>query len=408
MTGSSTTSTGGVTILGSTGSIGCAALDVLERHPQRFQVFALSAFTDVDGMLVQCRRFRPQRVVMRNPAAAEKLKAALRAERLPVEVLSGAEGLEAIATDARAPIVVAAIVGAAGLLPTLAAVRAGKRVLLANKEPLVMCGGLFIAQAARSGATLLPVDSEHNAVFQCMPSGYTTGRCAPVRRIFLTCSGGPFRNTPGSALADVTPEQACAHPTWVMGRKISVDSATLMNKGLEAIEACSLFGLPPQRVEVVVHPQSIVHSMVEYEDGSVLSQMSHPDMRVPIAHALAWPERIESGVAPLDPVGLGRLEFAEPDRARFPCLDLAYAAARLGGSAPAVLNAANEAAVQAFLERRIGFTDIARVIDHALASVATNAEPTLDNVLAADAQSRAVAERFMAGRFERRRQKVSS
>ncbi len=397
----------GVTILGSTGSIGGATLDVLARHPQRFRVVALSASTQVERMIEQCRRFRPQKAVMLDPAAAERLKAGLRAHGVAVEALVGPEGLEAIATDPQASIVVAAIVGAAGLLPTLAAVRAGKRVLLANKEPLVMCGRLFMDEARRSGAALLPVDSEHNAIFQCMPGGFTTGTRAPVRRIFLTCSGGPFRNTPAYELAAVTPEQACAHPTWVMGRKISVDSATLMNKGLEVIEACWLFGVTPEQVQVVVHPQSIVHSMVEYDDGSVLSQMSHPDMRVPIAHALAWPERIESGVAPLDLVSLGQLEFAEPDRTRFPCLDLVYTATRRGGTAPAVLNAANEIAVQAFLDRRIGFTDIPRAIEYALARARTDSTPTLDNVLTDDAQARAVTEEFIAGRFERRRQGAS-
>jgi 1-deoxy-D-xylulose-5-phosphate reductoisomerase len=271
-----------------------------------------------------------------------------------------------------------------------------------------MCGKLFMDEARRSGAVLLPVDSEHNAIFQCMPAGFATGSCAPVRRIFLTCSGGPFRNTPAHELAAVTPEQACAHPTWVMGRKISVDSATLMNKGLEVIEACWLFGVTPEKVQVVVHPQSIVHSMVEYDDGSVLSQMSHPDMRVPIAHALAWPERIESGVAPLDLVSLGPLEFAEPDRTRFPCLDLVYTAARRGGTAPAVLNAANEIAVQAFLDRRIGFSDIPRTIEYALARARTDITPTLENVLTDDAQARTVAEEYIVGRFERRRQGASS
>ncbi len=397
----------GVTILGSTGSIGGATLDVLARHPQRFSVFALSASTQVERMLEQCRRFRPQRAVMLDPAAAGKLKAGLRAEKIPVEVLVGTEGLEVIATDPRAPVVVAAIVGAAGLLPTLAAVRAGKRVLLANKEPLVMCGQLFIEEAHRTGATLLPVDSEHNAIFQCLPAGYIAGKPVAVRRIFLTCSGGPFRNTPAHELAEVTPEQACAHPTWVMGRKISVDSATLMNKGLEVIEACWLFGVAAAQVGVVVHPQSIIHSMVEYEDGSVLSQMSHPDMRVPIANALAWPDRIESGVRPLDPVSLGRLEFAEPDRTRFPCLDLAYAAARQGGTAPAVLNAANEIAVQAFLDRRIGFTDIPGVVEHALTHVHTQTISSLENILSDDTRARAIAEEYLAARFTHRRRGVS-
>jgi len=355
-------------------------------------------------MFEQCRRFQPQKAVMLDPTAAEKLKAELRTEGLDTEVSTGPAEIEAVAADARASVVIAAIVGAAGLLPVLAAVRAGKRVLLANKEPLVMCGQLFVDEARRSGAELLPVDSEHNAIFQCMPGGFIAGNRAPVRRIFLTCSGGPFRTTPTQELVAVTPEQACAHPTWAMGRKISVDSATLMNKGLEVIEARWLFGVTPETIEVVVHPQSIIHSMVEYDDGSVLSQMSHPDMRVPIAHALAWPGRIESGVAPLDPVALGRLEFSQPDRARFPCLELAYAAARQGGTAPAVLNAANEVAVQAFLDRRIGFTDIPRVIEHVLAGTRTNIEPVLENVLTDDAHARVVAEQHIAGRFERRRQ----
>jgi 1-deoxy-D-xylulose-5-phosphate reductoisomerase len=384
-----------VTLLGSTGSIGGATLDVLARHPDRFGIFALSASTQVERMLEQCRRFRPAQAVMLDAAAAERLAAGLRAEQIATEVLTGSDALQTVARDARAPIVVAAIVGAAGLLPTLAAVRAGKRVLFANKEPLVMCGPLFVEEARRSGAVLLPVDSEHNAIFQCMPDSYVTGHRAPVRRIFLTCSGGPFRNTPARELAAVTPEQACAHPTWSMGRKISVDSATLMNKGLEVIEACSLFGVTPDKVEVVVHPQSIIHAMVEYEDGSALSQMSRPDMRVPIAHALAWPARIDSGVAPFDPVALGKLEFDAPDRARFPCLDLAYTAARQGGTAPAVLNAANEIAVQAFLERRIRFVDIPRVIEHALVG-ARAVEPTLDNVLADDAHARLAAEEYIA------------
>jgi 1-deoxy-D-xylulose-5-phosphate reductoisomerase len=390
-----------VVILGSTGSIGEATLDVLARHPQRFRVLSLSASTQVERMIEQCRRFRPLQAVMLDATAGEKLRAALRAEKLSTEVLTGAAALESIAADAHATIVVAAIVGAAGLLPTLAAVRAGKRVLLANKEPLVMCGQLFVDEARRSGALLLPVDSEHNAIFQCMPERYTIGGQAPVRRIFLTCSGGPFRNTAARDFAAITPEQACAHPTWSMGRKISVDSATLMNKGLEVIEACMLFGVSPEKVDVVIHPQSIIHSMVEYEDGSVLSQMSQPDMRVPIAHALAWPQRIDSGVRALEPAALGKLEFAQPDRERFPCLDLAYAAARSGGTAPAVLNAANEVAVQAFLDGRIAFTDIPRAIEYAT-TCARPIDATLDNVLADDARARAAAGQYIAGHEDRR------
>jgi 1-deoxy-D-xylulose-5-phosphate reductoisomerase len=391
-----------VTILGSTGSIGDAALDVVARHPQRFRVQSLSASTHVERMLHQCRRFRPTQVVMLDPNAADAVRNALRAERLAIDVLDGAQALETIAADSRSSIVVAAIVGAAGLLPTLAAVRAGKRVLFANKEPLVMCGRLFVDAARESGALLLPVDSEHNAIFQCMPDRYTIGGPAPVRKIFLTCSGGPFRNTPTRDFAAITPEQACAHPTWSMGRKISVDSATLMNKGLEVIEACSLFGITPEKIEVVIHPQSIVHSMVEYEDGSVLSQMSQPDMRVPIAHALAWPERIDSGAKALDPVKLGFLEFTEPDRARFPCLDLAYEAAHRGGTAPAVLNAANEVAVRAFLARQIGFDDIPRAVEYA-SDCARAVECTVENVLADDARARAAAERYVLDRSARER-----
>ncbi len=392
-----------VTILGATGSVGLATLDVIARHPARFDVFAISGHTQVERMLEQCRRFRPRIAVMLDADAADRLQKILRAENIATEVSAGPQALDEIATHTEVPIVVSAIVGAAGLLPTLAAVRAGKRVLLVNKEPLVMCGKLFIDEARRSGATLLPVDSEHNAVFQCLPHGFIPGDRAPARRIFLTCSGGPFRNTPAQELATVTPEQACAHPTWAMGRKISVDSATLMNKGLEVIEASWLFGVDAQRIEVVVHPQSIVHSMVEYDDGSVLTQMSHPDMRVPIAHALAWPDRIESGVAALDPTTLTRLEFFAPDRARFPCLDLAYAAAQRGGTTPVMLNAANEIAVQAFLDRHIGFTDIPRIIEHTL-SHARLVEPTLENVLTDDAQARDIAREYISGGVQRRRQ----
>ena len=310
----------GVTILGSTGSIGINALDVLARHPGRYRVTALSANTQVDRLFEQCRRFLPRQAVMLDGRAAGRLAERLRAAGLDTEVLSGMDGLNAVAAHPQAHIVVAAIVGAAGLLPTLAAVRAGKRVLLANKEPLVMSGQVFIEEARRSGAELLPVDSEHNAIFQCMPEGFRAGSATPaVRRIFLTCSGGPFRATPAESLVAVTPEQACAHPNWVMGRKISVDSATLMNKGLELIEACWLFGVTPDQVEIVIHPQSVVHSLVEYVDGSVLAQLGNPDMRTPIAHALAWPERIESGVKSLSLLEVGRLDFSAPDHDRFPC-----------------------------------------------------------------------------------------
>ncbi|OGI46470.1 MAG: 1-deoxy-D-xylulose-5-phosphate reductoisomerase [Candidatus Muproteobacteria bacterium RBG_16_65_34] len=387
----------GVTLLGSTGSIGLSTLDVIARHPQRYRVVALTANTQGERLFEQCLQYRPEMAVLLDPAAAEELRAKLRAVGLTTQVLSGLEGLTTVATLPEAAIVVAAIVGAAGLLPTLAAVRAGKRVLFANKEPLVMCGHLFIEEARRSGAELLPVDSEHNAIFQCMADGFRAGRApAAVRRIYLTCSGGPFRSTPVEALARVTPEQACAHPNWVMGRKISVDSATLMNKGLELIEACWLFGVTPDRVEIVIHPQSIIHSLVEYVDGSVLAQLGNPDMRTPIAHALAWPERIESGVKSLDLLEIARLEFAPPDRRRFPCLDLAYEAAAASGTAPAILNAANEVAVQAFLDRRIGFTDIPQVIARVRARLPAGRDVQLDAILADDAAARAEAARAIA------------
>ncbi len=392
----------GVTILGSTGSIGLSALDVLTRHPGRYRILALTANTQVDRLFEQCRQYQPQKAVLLDPRAAAELREKIQQAGLSVEVLSGAEGLNTVATHPRAHIVVAAIVGAAGLLPSLAAVRAGKRVLLANKEPLVMSGQLFIDEARASGAELLPVDSEHNAIFQCLPAGYRAGNApAGVRRIYLTCSGGPFRTLAPEALGSVTPEQACAHPNWVMGRKISVDSATLMNKGLELIEACWLFGVTPDQVEIVIHPQSVIHSMVEYVDGSVLAQLGNPDMRTPIAHALAWPERIESGVKSLNLFEVARLDFERPDAGRFPCLRLAYEAARAGGTVPAILNAANEVAVQAFLDRRIGFSDIPRVIEHTLGGMPANPDTQLGAVLGDDARARDVANRFIAGRESR-------
>ncbi len=392
----------GVTILGSTGSIGINALDVLARHPGRYRIVALSANTQVDRIFEQCRRFLPQKAVMLDPRAAAQLKEKIRQAGLDIDVLSGVEGLNTVATHPRSHIVVAAIVGAAGLLPTLTAVRAGKRVLLANKEPLVMSGHVFIEEAQRCGAELVPVDSEHNAIFQCMPQGFRAGAAAAgVRRIFLTCSGGPFRTTPAESLVAVTPEQACAHPNWVMGRKISVDSATLMNKGLELIEACWLFGMTPDQVDIVIHPQSVIHSLVEYVDGSVLAQLGNPDMRTPIAHALAWPDRIESGVKSLNLLEVARLDFESPDLERFPCLRLAYEAARGGGTMPAILNAANEVAVQAFLDRRIGFTDIARVIEHTLSSLPSGRDIQLAAVLSDDLRARDVAGSFIAAREPR-------
>lgn len=378
-----------ITILGATGSIGLSTLDVLARHPRHWQIHALSANTDVEGMLELCRQHRPRHAVMASTEAADRLEKALREEGLETLVDAGTQALEAIASAPEVDVVMAAIVGAAGLLPTLAAARSGKRVLLANKEALVMAGNLFMQTVEDHGATLLPIDSEHNAIFQCMPPGYTCGQeAAGVSRILLTASGGPFRERAPETLRQVTPEEACAHPNWDMGRKISVDSATMMNKGLELIEACWLFHATPDRIEVVIHPQSVIHSMVAYADGSVLAQLGNPDMRTPIAHALAWPERIESGVSPLDLVGVGRLDFMPPDPERFPCLRLAEEAARAGGSASTVLNAANEVAVQAFLDRQIAFTDIPRLIEAVMERMPVIEVDHLDRVLQVDREAR--------------------
>jgi 1-deoxy-D-xylulose-5-phosphate reductoisomerase len=360
----------GVTVLGSTGSVGVSTLDVLARHPGRFRVVALTANRNAERLADQCRRFRPDFAAMADEASARELRSLLRNMPGAPEVLSGMDGLEQVAALPETDHVMAAIVGAAGLRPTLAAARAGKRVLLANKESLVMAGALFMSAVADSGAELLPIDSEHNAIFQCLPRGFGAGLTqVGVEKILLTASGGPFRDWPAERLASVTPDQACAHPVWSMGRKISVDSATLMNKGLEVIEACWLFGTGPERIEVVVHPQSMIHSLVQYRDGSVLAELGNPDMRTPIAHALAWPDRLDSGVAPLDLIGVGRLDFQVPDPNRFPCLRLAFEAARTGGSAPLALNAANEVAVAAFLDGRVGFLGIGQVVDAVLQSL---------------------------------------
>jgi 1-deoxy-D-xylulose-5-phosphate reductoisomerase len=383
----------GVAILGSTGSIGTSTLDVLARHPDRYRVVALTAARQWEPLLEQCERFRPDVAVLTDPAAARQLEQALVARGLPTRVLAGAEALAEVAALPAVDYVMAAIVGSAGLLSTLAAARAGKRVLLANKEALVMSGRLLLDAAQASGAELVPIDSEHNAIFQCMPGGYRAGRTPEgVRRVLLTASGGPFLRTPPANLHRVTPDEACRHPKWAMGRKISVDSATLMNKGLELIEAQLLFCLPPGGVEVLVHPQSIVHSLVEYADGSVLAQLGNPDMRTPIAHALAWPGRIESGVESLDLVRTATLQFEAPDHARFPCLGLALEAARVGGTMPAALNAANEVAVAAFLEGRLNFTGIATVIEDVVEAHAPHQAGGLDEILAADAWARSRAE----------------
>jgi 1-deoxy-D-xylulose-5-phosphate reductoisomerase len=360
----------GVTVLGSTGSVGVSTLDVLDRHRDRFRVVALTANRDYRRMAEQCRLHQPDVAVMVDAGAAVQLRALLSDMPGCPEILSGAGGLDQVAAMPEAQYVMAAIVGAAGLPPTLAAARAGKRLLLANKESLVVAGALLMRAMDESGAELLPIDSEHNAIFQCLPPNFAEGLpSVGVERILLTASGGPLRDWPLDRLALVTPEQACAHPTWSMGRKISVDSATMMNKGLEVIEACWLFGTDTDRIQVVVHPQSVIHSLVQYQDGSVLAQLGNPDMRTPIAHALGWPGRLDAGVAALDLFEVAHLDFEQPDLERFPCLGLAVQAARQGGTAPVILNAANEVAVAAFLDRRIDLSGIAAIVDGALESL---------------------------------------
>jgi len=387
-----TTTAAGITILGSTGSIGLSTLDVLARHPDRYRVVALTANTRVEKLAAQCEQFRPRYAVMSDADAATRLQALLKDRAPGVEVLSGQAALVRVAGLPEVSHVMAAIVGAAGLLPSLAAANTGKHVLLANKEALVMSGALFMQAVQRNHATLLPIDSEHNAIFQCLPDNYRAGVAPPgVRRIVLTASGGPFRALPLNQLEGVTPEQACAHPNWDMGRKISVDSATMMNKGLEVIEAGWLFGLGADRIRVVLHPQSLVHSLVEYDDGSMLAQLGNPDMRIPISHALGWPDRITSGADGLDLLEHGLLQFGAPDETRFPCLSLATAALETGGTAPAILNAANEIAVAAFLDRRIAFTAIPRIIEDTLGQCSVHPADTLQVILDDDAVARTTA-----------------
>jgi 1-deoxy-D-xylulose-5-phosphate reductoisomerase len=388
----------GVAILGSTGSIGESTLDVVARHPDRFKLIAIGANRSAAKLAEQIKRHRPAYAALADETAAGELKTLLGNSAPQTRILAGEGALIEIAAMPEVHSVMAAIVGGAGLRSTLAAARAGKRLLLANKESLVMAGPLLIDAVRAGGAVLLPIDSEHNAIFQCMPHNTRVGTQPPgVRRVLLTASGGPFRDWTREAIATATPEQAVAHPNWVMGRKISVDSATLMNKGLELIEACLLFGVPPQQVEVVVHPQSIVHSAVEYLDGSVLAQLGSPDMRTPIAHALAWPDRIASGVEFLDLVRTARLDFRAPDPDKFRCLALAQAAARAGGLTPAVLNAANEVAVEAFLDRRLNFLQIAAVIEAVVAQSGGGVIGSLEDVLAADSESRRRAHEQIAG-----------
>ena len=387
-----------VTLLGSTGSIGVSTLNVLAQHPEKYRVYALTANRSVDSLFEQCQQFKPEIAVMLDASAAQQLEEKIKAADLDIQVLSGVDALVQVAESQHTDYVMAAIVGAAGLLPTLAAARAGKHILLANKEALVMSGGLFMREVEENGATLLPVDSEHNAIWQCLPVGnqqqhHFEGK--GVRRIILTASGGPFRDYALADLEDVTPEQAVAHPNWSMGQKISVDSATMMNKGLEVIEAHWLFGLPSEQIDVLLHRQSIIHSMVDYVDGSVLAQMGNPDMRTPIANALAWPNRIDSGVAPLDLAAAGRLDFSVADHQHFPCLALAYRALEAGGTSTAILNAANEIAVEAFLNKQIKFTQIPKIIEQVLDKIPASSGETLDQVLADDLKARQLAEELV-------------
>jgi 1-deoxy-D-xylulose-5-phosphate reductoisomerase len=389
-----------ITILGATGSIGVSTLDVIRRHPDRYGVYALCAHSQVDKLFAQCLEFKPAMAVLGDAHRAAELADKCRQAGLDTEVRHGVEALIDVSSAADVDAVMAAIVGAAGLEPTLAAARAGKKIMLANKEVLVMAGELFMHAVREHGATLLPVDSEHNAIFQSLPADFGQGLAAcGVRRILLTASGGPFRNTPLSDLAHVTPEAACAHPNWVMGRKISVDSASMMNKGLEVIEAHWLFAAQADQIQVVVHPQSVIHSLVDYVDGSVLAQLGHPDMRTPIAYALAYPERIEAGVPSLDLFKIGRLDFFPPDFERFPCLRLAFDVLAAGGTAPAILNAANEIAVAAFLEGQLSFLGIPHLIAETLAQLPATAGSSLPEVISADAGAR----RLAAGLIRERR-----
>ena len=383
-----------LTILGSTGSIGVNTLDVIRTHSDRFKVVALTAAKQVDRLAEQCVEFKPSIAVVEDADGAARLQKRLLDQKINTQVLYGPQALVSAVTESNCDTVMAAIVGAAGLMPTLAAAKAGKRVLLANKEALVMSGDLFMQAMKQGGGELLPIDSEHNAIFQCLPNRFSKdpNPSLGVEELWLTASGGPFRNTPLDQLANITPEQACAHPNWVMGRKISVDSATMMNKGLEVIEAFWLFGLSLEKIKVLIHPQSVVHSMVRYRDGSVLAQLGQPDMRTPIAYGLAWPERIEAGVPPLSLTQLAALNFAEPELERFPCLSLAFKAAASGGTAPTVLNAANEIAVAAFLDAGLAYLQIPIVVEKVLNKIpAVNAD-SLELILDIDARSRRIAE----------------
>ena len=385
-----------ITILGATGSIGLSTLDVVARHPQRYSVFALSGKTKIQVLARQCQIHQPKYAVVMDVDAAQQLKALLVSFKVSTEILVGIDALSAVSSDSNVDIVMAAIVGAAGLVPTLAAVNANKKVLLANKESLVMAGHLFMEALNHSSAVLLPIDSEHNAIFQCLPQGKNDLSAVGVSKLLLLGSGGPFRGWTAEQMEHVTPEQACAHPNWSMGNKISVDSATLMNKGLELIEACWLFDMKENQIEIVVHPQSIIHSLVQYVDGSVIAQLGNPDMRTPIAHALAWPDRIDSGVKNLDLFDISRLDFEKPNFNDFPCLELAFEAARIGLDAPATLNAANEVAVQAFLDKRIGFTQIADVVKESMSVAIFNEPESLVVVQETDLKARSLATAYIS------------
>jgi 1-deoxy-D-xylulose-5-phosphate reductoisomerase len=391
-----------VTVLGSTGSIGVNTLDVIRAHPDRFQVVALTAGRQVERLAQQCLEFKPRIAVVADAAGAAQLRQLLAEKSSQLTILFGPEALLTAVLESDCDTVMAAIVGAAGLAPTLAAARAGKRILLANKEALVMSGDLFMGAVKAGGAELLPIDSEHNAIFQCLPNRFGSASNGNTRdhfgveELWLTASGGPFREKSLDALKSITPDEACAHPNWVMGRKISVDSATMMNKGLEVIEAHWLFGLPLNQIRVLIHPQSVVHSMVRYRDGSVIAQLGQPDMRTPIAHGLAWPDRIDAGVAPLNLTQLSALQFSEPDFDRFPCLALAFEAAKAGGTAPAVLNAANEVAVAAFLDQRLPYLQIAGVVRETLSAIQSVPASSIEIVLDADTQARRVAAQLVS------------
>ena len=391
-----------VAVLGSTGSIGVNTLDVIRAHPDRFQVVALTAGRQVERLAQQCLEFRPRIAVVADAAGASQLKQLLAEKGSELTILHGPEALLTAVLESDCDTVMAAIVGAAGLVPTLAAAQAGKRILLANKEALVMSGDLFMSAVKTGGAELLPIDSEHNAIFQCLPDRFGSASNGNARdhlgveELWLTASGGPFREKSLDALKTITPDEACAHPNWVMGRKISVDSATMMNKGLEVIEAHWLFGLPLTQIRVLIHPQSVVHSMVRYRDGSVIAQLGQPDMRTPIAHGLAWPDRIDAGVAPLNLTQLSALQFSEPDFDRFPCLALAFEAAKVGGTAPAILNAANEVAVAAFLDQRMPYLQIASVVRETLSAIQSVPASSIEIVLSADAQARQVSAQLVS------------